>query len=550
MKVKIVLISAMLLAIGVSSSLGAIGWAGEIWPCSGASYPNNEDIACYVQIWKGGCTEGPGRCPGLAAWLYFKKATETEYDSVAMNYLGEVGNNDEYRGYILATETEAGINEDWYINIYDSTDGSWYIGAQTQGGCGNQNPPFYLVITPATMQDVTVTFRVDMACLDYSWYNGLVYFTGDGPGWNWVPCDPSRQMSDPDGDFIYEGQFTFPAGSNPSVQYKYNKGSCDWEGGANRTFVIDDSGPTQILPIDIWDRWDCCTPGGPPEISGPGSYCIHLCFCDEYLDILLNVPFDPPIIPSIVFVPGCEQGMTQCNEACDPGAGTPTWEIVQIATGQYVLRLCVPRLAGNDYGCFCMTIDQILPVELSTFIATPLVEAVRLDWSTASERDNDHFTIERSFDNATWIEIAEVPGSGTSQTPKSYFYTDEHLTAGTTYYYRLSSVDIGGVRHLYDRTVSATPYGPEAVSEYALTQNYPNPFNPTTSFSYTLKEAGLVTIRVFDITGGEVATLVREFQPAGIYSASFDGRNLPSGIYIYHIQVNDFTATHKMVLLK
>ncbi|MFH1010198.1 MAG: T9SS type A sorting domain-containing protein [bacterium] len=549
MKVKVFFVLAMLLAIGVSSSLGAIGWAGEIWPCSGASYPNHEDIPCYIQIWKDGCTPGGGQCPGLAAWLYFKKATVTEYDSVAMDYLGEVGNNDEYRGYILATETETGVNEDWYINIFDSTDGSWYLGAQTQGGCGNQSPPFYLVITPATMQDVTVTFRVDMACPDPSWYANGVFFTGDFHGW--VPCDLA--MSDPDGDFIFEGQYTFPAGSNPTVQYKYNKdgGSCDWEGGANRSFMIDDSGPTQILPIDLWDRWDCCAPFGPAEITGPGSYCVMLCYCDEYLDIPLITPFDPPIIPAILFEEGCDPSMTQCDDTtCVPGSGTPSWEVVEVASGVYVLRLCVPRNADNRHGCFCMTIDQILPVELSVFTATALVEAVRLDWSTASERDNDHFAIERSFDKATWTEIAQVPGSGTSQTPKSYSYTDQHLVSGTTYYYRLSSVDIGGARHTYDRTASATPYGPEAVREYTLTQNYPNPFNPTTSFGYTLKDAGLVTIRVFDITGGEVATLVKEFQPAGIYSATFDGRSLPSGIYVYRIQVNDFTAAHKMVLLK
>jgi hypothetical protein len=466
-----------------------------------------------------------------------------------MNYLGEVGDyNDEYQGFIPATATEAGVNEDWYINIYDSTDGNWYTGVQTQGGCGNQSPPFYLVITPATEQDVTVTFQVDVACLDTSWYHGLVYFAGDFCGWG--GCDPTRQMSDPDGDLIYEGSYTIPAGSNPSAQYKYNNDNCTWESIGNRSFVIDDSSPTQILPIDIWDNWDCCTPSGPAEITGPGIWCVTLCFGDEFLDIPLVTPYDPPIIPGIGFYPGCESGPTPCNEVCTAGKGSPNWEIVEVAPSIYVLRLYVPRNAGDFYGCFCMTIDQILPVELSTFEATPLLEAVRLDWSTASEKDNAHFVIERSVNNAVWTEIAQIPGSGTSQTTTSYSYTDGYLVAGTTYSYRLSSVDISGARHTYERIASATPYGPEMVAEYNLTQNYPNPFNPTTSFGYTLKEAGLVTIKVFSITGREEVTLVNEFQSVGVYSVTFNGSTLPSGVYVYRMNVNGFSAAHKMVLMK
>ena len=465
------------------------------------------------------------------------------YDSVAMTYNVPIGNNDELTGTIPALATQGGVDENFYVRIHDSADDSWYDGARDQNG---NSPPFTLHIQEGTSQDVTVTFRVDVSCLDLSWYGGLVYFTGDGPGWNWVPCDPSRQMSDPDGDLIYEGQFTFPGGCNPSIQYKYNKGSCDWESIGNRSFVIDDSSPTQILPIDTWDNWDCCTPEPSMEITGPGSFCIWPCHCNEYLDIPLNVPFDPPIIPSILFVPGCDIG----GVPCAPGAGDPSWEIVPLSPGQYVLRICLPRVPGTHGGCFTMTIDQILPVELSTFEATALVEAIRLDWSTASEKDNQHFTIERSLDNATWNEIAEIAGSGTSQTTKSYSYTDGHLVAGKTYYYRLGSVDIGGAHHIYERIASATPYGPEMVAEYNLTQNYPNPFNPTTSFGYTLKEAGLVTIKVFSITGREEATLVNEFQPVGVYSVTFNGSTLPSGVYVYRMNVNGFSAAHKMVLMK
>ena len=549
MKYKVAICLMVLFAIGVSTSFGAIGWAGSIWPTSGQSYLPTDNISVYVQIWKAGYTDSPGQGDSLTAWLYYKQAPDADYDSVEMSYLGDQGGggNDEYTAIIPAAATQNGVDENFSCKVYDSTDASWYDGAQDQN---NNDPPFTLHISAPISQDVTVTFRVDMACLDPSWYVGGVFFTGDY--WGWGACDPARQMLDPDGDLVFEADFLFPAGSNPSVIYKYNKGACDWESSPNRDFIIDDSGPTQVLPIDLFDDWDCCTPSGPAEISATGTYCVEICYCDEYLDIPLITPYDPPIIPGIIFEYGCDPSMTACDDTvCVAGAGMPAWEIVEVMPGEYVLRLCLPRdNPDNWYGCFCMTIDEILPVELSTFEATPLVNAVRLDWATASEKNNAYFVVEQSQDQATWNDIGHVDGAGTTPTGSSYSFTDENLVAGTTYHYRLTNVDIDGTRNYYEQVVSATPYGPEAVSDYSLSQNYPNPFNPTTTFNYSIKEAGMVTIQVYDITGREVATLVSEPQSVGVYSVTFDGTDLPSGIYIYRMQANDFTAAQKMVLMK
>lgn len=91
---------------------------------------------------------------------------------------------------------------------------------------------------------------------------------------------------------------------------------------------------------------------------------------------------------------------------------------------------------------------------------------------------------------------------------------------------------------------------PDVVSAYEVRQNYPNPFNPTTNISYSVKENGFVSLQVFNVLGNKIADLVNEIKPAGEYSISFDGSNLPSGIYIYKYQCGNHVDIRKMTLMK
>ena len=86
--------------------------------------------------------------------------------------------------------------------------------------------------------------------------------------------------------------------------------------------------------------------------------------------------------------------------------------------------------------------------------------------------------------------------------------------------------------------------------EYALMQNYPNPFNPTTTIEYSIPENGNVKLKIYNSLGEEVATLVNEVQNEGRYGVNFDASKLSSGVYIYRLQVNDFAALKKMILMK
>ena len=102
----------------------------------------------------------------------------------------------------------------------------------------------------------------------------------------------------------------------------------------------------------------------------------------------------------------------------------------------------------------------------------------------------------------------------------------------------------GGVTFVEENEIHEIP------TDYNLSQNYPNPFNPSTKIRYSVPQSSYVLIKVFDILGSEVETLVNEERHAGSYELNWDAANLPSGIYFYRIQVGDFVETKKMVLMK
>ena len=90
----------------------------------------------------------------------------------------------------------------------------------------------------------------------------------------------------------------------------------------------------------------------------------------------------------------------------------------------------------------------------------------------------------------------------------------------------------------------------EVPLEFKLEQNYPNPFNPTTSIKFSVKQREQVVLKVYDIIGNEIATLINQPMDAGSYSLTFDASSLASGVYIYRINAGSFVSTKKMMLLK
>jgi hypothetical protein len=230
-------------------------------------------------------------------------------------------------------------------------------------------------------------------------------------------------------------------------------------------------------------------------------------------------------------------------------------------------------LAGTKNGkVVCFSGGTVaVPVELTAFTGYERNGKVALNWSTATETNNYGFEIEKRASlnpskggtSGSWEKIGFVQGSGTTTELCSYSYFDENISAGT-FCYRLKQIDFNG-KYEYSEVVEVEVGTP---NEYALEQNYPNPFNPTTTISYSLREKGLVSLKVFDILGNEVKTILSEEQEAGNYQIEFsatggsasggDAHSLASGIYFYTLKAVDpesssgqgFVSTRKMILLK
>jgi parallel beta-helix repeat protein len=239
-------------------------------------------------------------------------------------------------------------------------------------------------------------------------------------------------------------------------------------------------------------------------------------------------------------------------------------------TGSFILAPYSSRMLIRDTVTVALPIA--LPVQITSFTGVEQGNTVALDWKTATEVNSYMFGIERRT-STQWESVGQIPAGGTSNAPREYTYRDSlnNISKGIIFY-RLKYIDNDGsfqysgeVEVLVTTAVTTTTALP---NNYALSQNYPNPFNPTTTINYQLQKSGGVSLKVYDMLGREVATLVNENKGPGYYSAVFDASRLSSGTYIYRLsvvpsarrdlvqstsadgQTGSFTEVKKLVLLK
>ena len=225
------------------------------------------------------------------------------------------------------------------------------------------------------------------------------------------------------------------------------------------------------------------------------------------------------------------------------------------------------NITGDISGSGTQCTQTPVPVELTTFTANVGGNNVLLEWLTATEVNNYGFEIQKTSPlsppyeggdaggRGGWEKIGFVEGHGNSNSPKQYSYTDKNPLGGSVFIYRLKQIDNDGSYEYSDEIeVEIIP------TEFALYQNYPNPFNPTTKIRYQLPQESKVIIKLYDILGAEVITLLNEKKEPGVYEVEFSAKggsasggnawNLSSGTYIYRIVAGSFVETKKMILMK
>ncbi|KAA3616100.1 MAG: T9SS C-terminal target domain-containing protein [Calditrichaeota bacterium] len=209
--------------------------------------------------------------------------------------------------------------------------------------------------------------------------------------------------------------------------------------------------------------------------------------------------------------------------------------------------------------------QQAIPVEVVSFTAASQSGSIQLQWETATESENAGFDIYRSStENGGYNRINNelIPGQGNSGTGSTYTYNDFDVEFSESYFYKLADVSLAG-QLFFHGPVNET-FLPSNVDEefsilpekITLEQNYPNPFNPETTISFGLPKPANVTLKIYNLLGKEVKSLLEnKFHPAGYVHYKWDGRDnqnqlVNTGLFYLRLESNGFVATRKMLVLR
>ncbi|MBU1638383.1 T9SS type A sorting domain-containing protein, partial [bacterium] len=430
---------------------------------------------------------------------------------------------------------------------------------QTQLTCGStiygvicefDEHDFFEILVPA-MTTIEITLKDGEGCTEYPtacilndllWDDCTVAGSGNSAGWYYI--------NDTDAPVVFYLDVYGTTDMCVST-YSIDVVCCeivDGCSGSGQIYVevIDGYysylGNTCCNTNEVMTIADECT--GYPYGSGPDAIFEMDLLEDSYIDrILLTMTGDCQFM---IFT-DCADPEGTCVAAADALVGA-TEELLALSlpAGQYYLSVSLYSSLGTACGPFLLEIwsDFPLPVELVNFDAIASDRSVTLNWATASETNNDRFDVFANGELRGTVDAKNLAIGG------EYSFTDAGLTNGTTYDYSVKSVSLNGeVEELF--TISATPsFAAATITEYALHQNFPNPFNPETKITFDMVDAGFVNLTVYNLLGQQVATLVNGTMDAGRHIVSFEAGSLPSGLYLYRMETDGFSAQKKMILMK
>jgi photosystem II stability/assembly factor-like uncharacterized protein len=251
---------------------------------------------------------------------------------------------------------------------------------------------------------------------------------------------------------------------------------------------------------------------------------------------------------------------TQSYKSEDNGA---TWVQVPFPTVGGVTHMDGTYFSSNSQlssvtsgGPVYKLTDSPMPVKLQSFTYNVSGRDVNLKWITTMEINNSGFEVYRNStdlngNNPTdWTKIGYIKGNGNKLTSTEYNFSDNKLNAGK-YNYKIKQIDYNG-NFEYFSLEGSVNIGNAA--KYDLSQNYPNPFNPVTNIDYQITQDSKVMMKIYDMSGREIMTLVNKQQNAGYYTIQFNASNLSSGNYFYKLIAssngNETVITKKMTVIK
>lgn len=279
---------------------------------------------------------------------------------------------------------------------------------------------------------------------------------------------------------------------------------------------------------------------------------------NDWIDIGSSLPDVPS--SAIVINPFNTQQLFFGNDIgvyFSPDAGNTWYEyMIGLPQSAMILDLSIVRsdnrirAVTHGNGVYEADIENLVPVELTSFSAEVQNEKVILRWSTASELNNNGFEVQRSNDGKNFFTISFVQGKGTSTQTNNYVFEDKNINGKI--FYRLKQVDFSGALS-YSNIVAVDAI---TLNDFVLEQNYPNPFNPSTNISYKLISSSQIILKVYDVRGREVAVVDEGLKQPGKHSARFESESLSSGIYFYKLSGKvmgsgrEFSITKKMLMVK